>query len=71
MPALDNILSDVLALNTTDKLHLVDKILTSLQPVNKGVEASWEEEAEERVTAHKQGHISDIDAQEVFAKYDK
>ena len=67
----DKILVDVLALNSTDKLQLVDKILISLNPVNKGVEATWEEEAEERVTAHKHGHVAAIDAHEVFSKYDK
>ena len=67
----DKILVDVLALNSTDKFQLVDKILTSLNPVNKGVEATWEEEAEERVTAYSHGHVSIIDAQEVLAKYDK
>ena len=71
MSMTDKILVDVLALNSHEKIQLVEQVLASLNPSNKGVDATWAEEAEERVTAHAQGHVSAIDAQDVFAKYEK
>jgi len=68
---IDKILENVLALKKEEKLHLVEQILTSLHPVNKGVDAAWAEEAEERVTAFDAGNVHEVDAQETFAKYDK
>jgi len=70
MLAIDKIMVDVLVLKHEDKLELVDKILTSLHPVNKGVDASWSEEAEERVTAFKDGNVHAVDEKDVFSKYD-
>ena len=68
---IDKIFADILALNKDEKLKLVDQILTSLHPLNKGVDAAWAEEAEERVKAFEAGNIYEVDAQETFAKYDK
>jgi hypothetical protein len=70
MPTLDEIYTDVLALKTKEKLILVDKILTSIYPSNKGVETLWGNEAEERVMAYNQENISAKDANDVFTKYD-
>lgn len=69
MSVIDKIFSEVLLLNDTEKLQLVDKILISLNPVNKGVDTIWEEEAEERITAYKEGRVPSIDAQDVLKKY--
>ena len=67
----DILLADVLALNPNDKVQLVDKILTSLQPINKGVDALWEDEAEERVTAYEEGRVPTVETADVFKKYSK
>jgi len=71
MSTTDNILVDVLALNTTDKLQLIDQILASLHPVNKGVDAVWEDEAEERLSAFDEGRVPSLDEKDVFEKYSK
>lgn len=68
---IDKILANVLALKRDEKLQLVEQILISLHPLNKGVDATWAEEAEERVKAFEAGNIHEVDAQETFAKYDK
>jgi len=67
---LNSILSDIATLSDTEKLQIVDKVLTSLHPVNKGVDAAWAQEAEERVNAFNEGNISTVDEKEIFEKYD-
>ncbi|HIQ27902.1 MAG TPA: hypothetical protein EYH42_05335 [Sulfurovum sp.] len=69
MSDIEKIFSDILALNTEDKLRLADKILVSLYPVNHGVDMVWEEEAEERISAFKAGHLPVVGEEELFAKY--
>jgi len=68
---IDKILANVLALKKEEKLHLVEHILTSLHPVNKGVDTVWAEEAEERVKAFEAGNVHEVNLQDTFAKYDK
>ncbi len=70
MSKLNSILSDIATLSDTEKLQIVDKVLTSLHPVNKGVDAAWAQEAEERVNAFNEGNISTVDEKEIFEKYD-
>ena len=67
----DKILVDILTLKAEEKLQLVEKILTSLHPVNKGVDAAWAHEAEERVTAFNDGNVHTINEKDIFEKYDK
>ena len=67
----DKILVDVLALNSNEKIQLVDKILASLHPINKGVDAVWGDEAEERLVAFNEGRVPTTDEKDVFKKYSK
>lgn len=71
MSGVDKIFSEVSLLNPTEKLLLVDKILTSLHPANHGAEAIWNEEAEERITAYRQGRVPAVDEHDVLKKYGK
>lgn len=71
MSSVNDIFSEVSLLNDTAKLQLVDKILMSLNQTNKGVEAIWNEEAEERITAYEQGRVPTVDEQDVLKKYSK
>jgi len=71
MSIIDEIFSKVSLLSAKEKLELVDKILISLQPVNSGVDAVWDEEAKERVIAHKEGHVPTIDEETLLKKYAK
>ena len=71
MSMINNILSDVSTLTSSEKLQLVDKILISLSPNNKGVDIVWGNEAEERLTAKDNGDISTIDEKDLFSRYQK
>lgn len=71
MSMINNILSDVSSLTSSEKLQLVDKILASIQPTNIGVETIWGNEAEERISAYNKGHVSAVDEKDVFTEYEK
>ncbi|WP_309499396.1 addiction module protein [Sulfurovum sp.] len=71
MSGVDKMFSEVSLLSSTEKLLLVDKILTSLNPVNHGAEAIWNEEAEERITAYRQGRVPALDEEDALKKYSK
>jgi len=70
MPTVDEIFADTLSLKATDRLALIDKILSSLYPANKGTEAMWKNEAEDRIEAHAEGHLDSISEKEILAKYE-
>ncbi|HHO65049.1 MAG TPA: hypothetical protein ENJ71_00870 [Epsilonproteobacteria bacterium] len=71
MSVVEEIFSEVSPLKSLDKLQLVEKILASLHPIDKEVEAVWAKEAEARVEAYEKGMLSTVSATEIFAKYQK
>jgi len=48
------------------KTELIDKLLNSLNPSQKGIDELWAEEAEQRVAEIKDGEVSTIPGEEVF-----
>ena len=71
MSTIDKILSDMSSLNADEKLQLVDKVLTSFYPNNKGVEQEWERESEERIRSYEKGSLPTLNATDVLSKYKK
>ena len=71
MSMINDILSDVSTLTSSEKLQIVDKILISISPLNKGVDITWGNEAEERRIAKERGDILTIDAKDLFSRYQK
>ncbi len=71
MSIVEEIFLDVSPLKSLDKLQLVEKILTSLNPIDKNIEAIWEDEVEARLDAYDKGLLSTVSAKDVFAKYQK
>jgi len=71
MSAVEEIFLDVSSWKSLDKLQLVEKILTSLNPVDKKIEAVWADEVEERLEAYDKGLLTSVSAKDVFAKYQK
>jgi len=71
MSNIDEILSEALALKSTEKLKLIDKILASIYPVSQGVEELWNTESEERISSYSNGNIPLLDEESTFAKYKK
>ena len=71
MSVVEEIFLDVSPLKSLDKLQLVEKILSSLNPIDKDIENIWANEAEDRLEAYDKGLLSTVDAKDVFAKYQK
>jgi len=71
MSVVEEIFLDVSSLKSLDKLQLVEKILTSLNPIDKNIETIWANEAEDRLEAYDQGLLNTISAKDVFEKYQK
>ena len=71
MSVVEEIFLDVSPLKSLDKLQLVEKILTSLNPIDKEIETIWENEVEDRLDAYDKGLLSTVSAKDVFAKYQK
>ena len=71
MSNIDKILLEALALESTEKLQLIDKILASFYVENKGVESVWNDEVEERIGTYENGNLPEIDEADTFAKYKK
>jgi hypothetical protein len=69
MSKVDKLLSEVLLLETREKLTLVDSLLASIYPVSQGVETLWSEEGEERLRSHEKGLLPTIDEETTFDKY--
>jgi len=71
MSVVEEIFLDVSPLKSLDKLQLVEKILSSLNPIDKNIENIWANEAEDRLEAYEKGLLSTVSAKDVFAKYQK
>jgi len=71
MSVVEEIFLDVSSLKSLDKLQLVEKILTSLNPIDRNIETIWANEAEDRLEAYDQGLLSTVSAKDVFEKYQK
>lgn len=69
MPNVDELLSKALAYESTEEVQLLDKVLASVYPSNKGVEIVWDEESEERISAYEKGNLPAVNEQDVFKKY--
>ncbi len=71
MSVVEEIFLDVSPLKSLDKLQLVEKILSSLNPIDKNIENMWANEAEDRLEAYDKGLLSTVSAKDVFEKYQK
>lgn len=67
----NDIMSMVESLPIDIKTKLVEKILNSLHPSQKEIDALWVKEAEKRVTEIKTGKVKTIPGDEVFKEIRK
>jgi len=56
-------------LTATERVELVDDILSSLNEPDKEMDRLWVKEAEDRWTAYQRGEIKALPLEEVLAKY--
>jgi len=67
--AADKLVLQIKDLPDTEKLRLVDAILTELDKPDPEIDRVWAEEARKRWIAYKAGRISTVSYEEVMAKY--
>ena len=69
MSTAKDILKEAIQLEPTERVKLVDELITSLDSPDKDIDKLWAEEAESRLNAYKQGKLKAISLEEVLSKY--
>ncbi len=69
MSTAKDILKEAIQLEPTEKVKLVDQLITSLDKPDKDIDKLWAEEAESRLEAYKQGKLKAVSLEEVLSKY--
>lgn len=64
-----NLIDEALSLPVTDKAELVDQLLSSIDNIDKDIEAEWTTEVESRLDAYEAGKLKAISLEEVLSKY--
>lgn len=67
----DEILQAALALGPEDRIVLSAELLASLEPVEDGVEAAWDEEVERRADRLDRGDAELVPGDEVLRQLDR
>jgi putative addiction module component (TIGR02574 family) len=65
----DKLASQIKDLPDTEKLRLVDAILTELDKPDPEIDRIWAEQARHRWVAYKAGRVDTVSYDEVMAKY--
>ena len=60
------IIENVMKLSPAEKLLIVESILKSLDEPDKEIEKIWQEEAEQRLKAYREGKIEGISMEDIF-----
>ena len=69
MSTAKDILKEAIQLEPTEKVKLVDQLISSLDKPDKELDKLWAEEAESRLDAYKQGKLKAISVEEILSKY--
>lgn len=67
----NQLLAEVDSMPLDLKTKLIDKLLRSLTPHPKNIDALWKQEIDKRVDAIESGNVSLVDGNEVFQKIQK
>ena len=67
----DELFAEAVSLPLDIRTQLVDKLLQSLHPIQKEIDALWTEEAEKRVKEIRSGKVATMAGEEVFEKIRK
>ena len=65
----DKLVSEIRGLPDSEKLRLVDAILSDLNKPDPEIDRVWANEARKRWAAYKEGRIPTVSYQEVMSKY--
>ena len=63
--------TSVLELNVTDRVHLAEILLDSLDKTDEQIEKIWVKESEDRYQAYKEGRVKGISLKHLRARIEK
>jgi putative addiction module component (TIGR02574 family) len=69
MTSTNNVFKEALTLRPSEKVQLIDKLLSSLDKPDKDIDELWASEAEDRIDAYDQGKIRAVSLDKVLQKY--
>jgi len=65
----DNIFKEALTLRPSEKVQLIDKLISTLDKPDKEIDELWAKEAEDRIDAYDQGKLKVVSLEKVLQKY--
>jgi len=65
----DNIFKEALTLRPSEKVQLIDKLISTLDKPDKEIDELWAKEAEDRIDAYNQGKLKVVSLEKVLHKY--
>jgi putative addiction module component (TIGR02574 family) len=65
------VLNEALALPASERASLIESLLASLDRPDPTIDALWAREAEERLAAYDAGRMRSLEADDVFAEFQK
>ena len=69
MTTTDNIFKEALTLRPSEKAHLIDKLISTLDKSDKEIDELWAKEAEDRIDAYDQGTLRTVSLEKILQKY--
>ncbi len=69
MSTAEDVLKEAILLEPTEKIKLVDHLISSLDKPDTEIDKLWAEEAESRLDAYNQGKIKSLSLEEVLSRY--
>jgi len=69
MTVSDTVLKGVMSLKPFEKAELIEKLISSLDLPDKGIDELWAKESEDRIDAYDQGRIKAVPLEDVLRKY--
>jgi putative addiction module component (TIGR02574 family) len=66
-----HVLEEALSLTATDRISLVDTLISSLDLPDPNIDTLWQREIDSRLKAYKKGHIKSVSLAHAIAKYKK
>ena len=67
--AATSILNQALKLSASERVDVVEKLLSSLDIPDTNIDTIWAKEADARIDAYDKGNIEAVSAAKVFEKY--
>jgi len=65
----DNIFKEALTLRPSEKVQLINKLISTLDKPDKEIDELWAKEAEDRIDAYDQGKLKVVSLEKVLQKY--